>query len=907
MDRGANDGGISASLAPLFRFGRNMPYKNVPEDKWGEMDSCVEQVMRKGYDKESAVVICHASIMEGKALDDVTRTFVLDEEAAKVGRRDDVSAADRERALREYGDVDYADEKNKKYPLDTEDHIRAAWTYIHQARNRAMYSDDDLETIERKIIAAWRKKIDKEGPPAAKLGSRHSARDYQIIKDIHDKAEEIKRAAIDLGHTPPPDLETVYHFQAGKGDADLGSGAAISSAYCVVKAASNWELDVLAVPFGGPNHGRDSDGEYFSETTKLYEGKLQPLVTYYHGLTPEGKPDGEPELVGSVVGAPTKKADGWWYRIVLDKTSRYAKQLWESAKRGLLRASSGSLAHLVRKDADGHIRVWPIGEIALIDTDGRRQPANSFAVALPAMAKTYQKAGKSLSIETLEAEITAATGQQTTADTTKTGVIKMDESEIKQIVADALKAEADARAAREAAEKSEKEKIEAAVKKAREEWEAEAAKANRLPSNKAPAVAKYGELWAYDHLSPEETAFVVGLLEEAKGKRLGGSVCPGASEALKRALAIKMLEGKDDTAALVRGAMKAAGMPMKADEVMYSTLTSYGDEWVGVGYSNTLWEAIRAGTFVINKLPSIEVPQGQEAIFLPTEGDDPVWYTVGQTADINSTTKIPNASVTSSQAVTGRAQLTLNKLGCRVLWSGELEEDSLIPFASQLRRQIVTSGQEYLEHAVIDGDTATNSGSNINNSGGAITTGAAYLLFNGFRKLCLVTNQANSRSAGGGLSTSDFLETVKLMGVAGINALDQSKVSFILDANVNWKALELPEVKTRDSFAQPTIENGKLTSLYGYSVYTSPQMHRVSAVRKADNAGKVNATTPSNNQFGAILAVRWDQWMFGWRRRMVLETNRIANADVTEITAWMRCGLISRDNEAAAITYYVGV
>lgn len=42
-----------------------MPYKNVPESKWGAMDRCVEKVMEQnpGLEKENAIAICHKSIM----------------------------------------------------------------------------------------------------------------------------------------------------------------------------------------------------------------------------------------------------------------------------------------------------------------------------------------------------------------------------------------------------------------------------------------------------------------------------------------------------------------------------------------------------------------------------------------------------------------------------------------------------------------------------------------------------------------------------------------------------------------------------------------------------------------------------------------------------------------------------
>jgi hypothetical protein len=140
------------------------------------------------------------------------------------------------------------------------------------------------------------------------------------------------------------------------------------------------------------------------------------------------------------------------------------------------------------------------------------------------------------------------------------------------------------------------------------------------------------------------------------------------------------------------------------------------------------------------------------------------------------------------------------------------------------------------------------------------------------------------------------------MGTAGINALDRSKVAFIEDPNTHWKALELEEIKTRDVFSQPTIENGALTGIWGYKNYVSAQMHKSSAKRMANTAGKIHATD-TNNTTGSILAVRWDQWLLGYRRRMTLETTRYPRSDSSEIVALMRLGLIQRDTEASAISY----
>jgi hypothetical protein len=172
-----------------------------------------------------------------------------------------------------------------------------------------------------------------------------------------------------------------------------------------------------------------------------------------------------------------------------------------------------------------------------------------------------------------------------------------------------------------------------------------------------------------------------------------------------------------------------------------------------------------------------------------------------------------------------------------------MEEDSFVPWAAQLRQQLETSGAENLEATVIDGDTDASATTNINDIGGTPAATDLFLLFNGFRKSPLITTVANKLDAGGTLTDSQFLAIIKLMGAAGLNALDKSKVAFIVDLNVGWKVLELASVKTKDVFSNATIESGVLTSIWGYPVYTSAFMHFQSAVRKANTAGKVDRTT----------------------------------------------------------------
>jgi len=55
---------------------------------------------------------------------------------------------------RKYGDVAFADPKNKKYPIDTPDHVRSAASYFGKAKNRNEYSEEDQTKIDKRIRAA---------------------------------------------------------------------------------------------------------------------------------------------------------------------------------------------------------------------------------------------------------------------------------------------------------------------------------------------------------------------------------------------------------------------------------------------------------------------------------------------------------------------------------------------------------------------------------------------------------------------------------------------------------------------------------------------------------------------------------------------------------------------------------
>ena len=699
-----------------------------------------------------------------------------------------------------------------------------------------------------------------------------------------------------------------------------------------------WELDVLGVPYGGPNNGRDSDGEYFDASTKLYLDKYPTVpAVYYHGYDENGAPASEPQIIGKTTGYEVKQ-DGVWFRVVLDQANDYARRVWEAAKNGVARASSGSIAHLRRVARDGHITHWPVAELSIFDAVGNRQPANQYAVALPVMKAVYAQAGLDLPAlpDDIEGEAETqpeaeAIGAQQSAPAAKSEPAQeaitdnhpmegrdMTEQEVQEAIAKAIEADQKKRDAEAAAKAAEQARIDEAVKAAKADMQAQidaAAAQNRIPGGMtgAPAVTQYGDIAKFDNAEIADLAVLAAI---GKAAKMAGKT-EGPSLELLKALAVRLGESEEGKAAEY-GAAKAAlkmaqakvhgGAAVKANELNYSTYSSYGDEWIGVTYSNALWDKIRLATPIVGRIPTVTVPQGSESVVIPLLGSSPTFYKVAQATAQDANPGRTTATYTTSKLATGQQSLTVSKLGAAVNWASELDEDSFVPWVQELRRDLTNEAAEILEHIVIDGDTVTTATTNINDIGGTPGGTEAFLVANGFRKLALVTNTANSRSAGT-LAVEDYLETLKLMGMAGKNAADRMAVSFITDMHTAWKSLELTEVKTRDVFSAPTIENGVLVGIYGRDVIASPNMHRANLDStyglKANSAGKTDLDTASNNTTGSILAVRWDQWRFGYKRMMNFEIQREPLSDSTLIVVNMRVGLIYRDTEASAISYNV--
>ncbi len=102
-----------------------------------------------------------------------------------------------------YGEVAYADpgyqkDKVKRYPIDTEEHIRAAWSYINMPKNASKYSAEQLKSIKNRIKSAAKKfgikieetNMDKEGIKEETLAEETSEGKDDKVKLEKEEAKD---------------------------------------------------------------------------------------------------------------------------------------------------------------------------------------------------------------------------------------------------------------------------------------------------------------------------------------------------------------------------------------------------------------------------------------------------------------------------------------------------------------------------------------------------------------------------------------------------------------------------------------------------------------------------------------------------------------------------------------------
>jgi hypothetical protein len=358
--------------------------------------------------------------------------------------------------------------------------------------------------------------------------------------------------------------------------------------------------------------------------------------------------------------------------------------------------------------------------------------------------------------------------------------------------------------------------------------------------------------------------------------------------------------GKDRELAR-RGKFELTAAYQRATLAMDTAESGFGQQLIGAQYVGELWEAPRRLGRVFPLIESFEMQH--PTAYLPVEVDIPEMLFVSESTANNSSNY---ATVkTGSQ----RVQVDAKKFVIHQMWSGEMEEDSIIPFVPFIRRQASLSVAHYADSLVLNGDTTNAGTGNINLDDADPADTKHYLAFDGIRHAALVDNTGNAVDAAGAVTLNllagqrgKMLDLTRLVDWG--HPIDPRDVVHVADPETADKIAMLDEVLTVDKYGSgATILNGELAT-----ILRNPLVSSI-AVSKTEADGKVS-TTGSNNVKGQVVSFNKRGFVTGWRRRVMVETERLPATDQTRIVYSLRLGFgrftptgAASGIEAAAVLY----
>jgi hypothetical protein len=326
-------------------------------------------------------------------------------------------------------------------------------------------------------------------------------------------------------------------------------------------------------------------------------------------------------------------------------------------------------------------------------------------------------------------------------------------------------------------------------------------------------------------------------------------------------------------------------------------------EWIPTIWSSELWRRVRVDNEVASQFRVIEMPS--DPYNLPIESTDPIVYLVPETTDETQLTLASSSNPTPDSLVkSNKVQLDAKKLGLRVGFSSEAEEDSIIPFIPQLREQGIRALANAVDNVLVNGDTETGASTNINSIDGTPAVTDKYLAFNGLLKNALVTATGQSFSLTNGKPTLANIRLLrsKLQSTLNVYGLRPDDLVGFVDPYTWFTMLSIDEINSwLNNGRNATVNNGMLPNIDGIPFFPTQEMGL------ANTAGKVATVTPANNTVGRIVMAAKSGWTVGYRRQVTTNVDYLSHYDSYQFTANLRIAFINKDTAASAVAFYVNV
>lgn len=225
-----------------------------------ELKECLSGGSEKAGARHSKADLEHLNAMKeahakmGEHLDALTATSSNsgdgssddDEENADDEKAGEVDSDEKAKKKddKPYGDVEYADpgyqeDKKERYPLDTEEHVRAAASYFGKQSNKDKYSAEQQKKIQAKIDAAEKKfGIGDDGKKAGEVDMTQEEINALVASEVAKALETAKAQAQEEAEKAQADAIT----ERAKADAEAQAALEAANA-----AKAKAEADAAAI------------------------------------------------------------------------------------------------------------------------------------------------------------------------------------------------------------------------------------------------------------------------------------------------------------------------------------------------------------------------------------------------------------------------------------------------------------------------------------------------------------------------------------------------------------------------------------------------------------------------------------------------------------------------------------
>ncbi len=743
----------------------------------------------------------------------------------------------------------------------------------------------------------------------------------------------------DVKHEAPPDDERSYYVGNKVKTISMDGTTARVGGYLVV--------------WGNPA-AKDLQGEYFTPRTELgLDWYPERPALYHHTLDQTIKTT----KLGMI---DTLKADsvGLWAEAVLDMRNRYIQKIKELVDQGVLGWSSGTVPHWADVADDGEIKRWPIveGSLTPAPAEPRRTSIQSIKSEIIALDDAeintpIEPVAPVKEVSEIAAEVTRALAKSGYApggvnslpnrEYEYRGVemsVKMDTSmmiaalEKAGVGSDQIIEVMKELGAAEAAEPEGMMADPAAVpdasvaptemppnKSAAKAFNAKELAAELInqfktapatikalpgvdapmPTQNAPRITDMRT--KYHNLSAEDMSFMA-MGQRLKNIRTGNfDLNNGLSPAFYREMIEKAQKSVDTLDLPYDGDISVKSLlSIKTNELDNTGNATAAGNWVPELWYSQLWRRVRVENMVASQFRNIEMPSA--TFDLPVESTDPTVYKVPETTNDAQLSLASGAAIPDSVVSAGKVQLVAAKMGLRVGFSTEMEEDSIIPFIPQLREQGLRSMMNAIDFVLLNGDVTTTINTNINLIDGTPGSTAKYLVFNGLRKLALVTNTAVSVNALGATPTLQMIRNARFKMRSALNVYanrPQDLVIFV-DVPTYGKLLNIDELLVyMNNGRGSTVNDGTVPTIDGIEVYPSAEL------LLTDSTGKVD--TAQDGTLGQLIIAAKPAWYLGYRRQVTTSIDFLPYYDSYQMTVTTRLAFTNKDTVAAAEIYNIGV